>query len=138
MTLNCEYKNKKFKCKFFLSDVSGPILLGLPTGEALGIIKIVDAITSRKQNDHKTDVYDTKYVHPSTPLADRPAINTKEDLKAMYPECFQDSNKYIPDYKYRIHLKPDVKPTIHAARRLPLELKPRAVLLYTSPSPRDS
>ena len=43
----------------------------------------------------------------------------------MYPECFQDSNKYIPDYKYRIHLNPDVKPTIHAARRLPLELKPR-------------
>ena len=123
VTLNCEYKNKKFKCKFFLSDVSGPILLGLPTGEALGIIKIVDAI--RKQNDYKTDGSGKMYVHPSTPLADRPPIKTKEDLKTMYPECFQDSNKYIPDYVYSIHLDPTAKPTVHAARRLPLELKPR-------------
>ena len=122
VTLHCEYKGTKFTCGFFLSDVSGPILLGLPTGEALGIVKIAAAVeehTSQVKSQH------IQYVHPDTPIAERPPINGKEQLKAMYPECFDDKAKYFPNYTYSIKLDKSVKPTVHASRRLPLEIKPK-------------
>ena len=40
VNLPVEYAGKKFMCRFFLCDIEGSILLGLPTCEALGIIKI--------------------------------------------------------------------------------------------------
>ena len=36
----CQLGTRKFMCRFFLCDISGSMLLGLPTCEALGIVKI--------------------------------------------------------------------------------------------------
>ena len=36
----CQYNGKKFMCQFYLCDIEGSMLLGLPTCEALGIVKI--------------------------------------------------------------------------------------------------
>ena len=97
MTLNCEHKGRKFKCDFFLSDVTGPILLGLPTGEALGIVTIAAAIEEQKLSSASPFAHQTGYIHPDSPLTERPPIRNKEDLKDMYPECFQNTDKYFPD-----------------------------------------
>ena len=40
VNLPCEYDRKKFMCRFFLCDIQGSMLVGLPTCEALGIVKI--------------------------------------------------------------------------------------------------
>ena len=117
--LPCEYDGRKFMCDFYISDVEGPILLGLNTAEALGIVKIhiVDEITVPKDNK--------LYISNDVPINERPLIRNKEDLKAMYPECFDARNKYFQDYSYEIKLDPNIKPVVHAQRRLPLELKHR-------------
>ena len=40
VNLPCHFGNKKFMCRFYLCDTKGAMLLGLPTCEALGIVKI--------------------------------------------------------------------------------------------------
>ena len=54
VTLPCEYNGQKFKCTFYLANVDGPTLMGLPTGEALGIIKIdvVDVVYSEEDQEY--------------------------------------------------------------------------------------
>ena len=119
--LPCEYNGKKFACSFYLADVEGPILLGYPTGESLGIVKIlvVDEV-----NEAKADV-DDRYIAPGTSFHKRPPIKSKDDLKAMYPECFNHKDKHFLNFEYKIKLDERVKPRIHAQRRLPIELRNR-------------
>ena len=123
VTLPCRYNNRQFRCKFFLVDVVGPLLLGLPTGEALGIITI-NVISEVSETVRKTSGNSNRYVDPSTPIEKRPAIRSKEDLKDMYPECFDFNEKYFKDFHYDIKLDPTVEPKVDAPRRIPMELKP--------------
>ena len=41
----------------------------------------------------------------------------------MYPECFDQNDRYRKDYQYDIKIVPAVQPKIHPPRRIPLELK---------------
>ena len=112
VSLPCQYKGKKFMCTFYLSDKEGPILLGLPASEALGIIKI--NVESVKVN----------YIPPDMPMAERPPIKSKEHLREMYPECFTNGpDNAFPDYEYHVSTDRNVKPVIHSTRRLPIELR---------------
>ncbi len=115
--LPCQFKGRKFKAEFYITEVEGPILLGLPTGEALGIIVInVDNIETRKSDES------IKYVHSDKKLEERPPINSKEDLKEMYPECFLDGpGSHFPSYEYHIHIEEGAQGKVHAPRRIPLE-----------------
>ena len=103
VVLPCEYNGKKFMCSFFLADVDGPPLMGLPTGEALGIIKIItaDAVSDEdEQEEESTASEGTTYVDPSVPVSSRPNIQTKADLKVMYPECFETNKRCFPGLEY--------------------------------------
>ena len=124
--LPCQYNKRKFKCKFFLVDVDGPMLLGLPTGEALGIIKInvIDEVTE-KAPPHKQgpNSESNMYVDRAVPIEQRPAIQSKEDLKKMYPECFDPNEKFFKDYHYEIRCDPAVEPKVDPPRRVPIELR---------------
>ena len=131
--LPCEYNGKKFMCSFFLADVEGPTLMGLPTGEALGIIKIntVDVVAAEndeddqypEDEDESVAGVDTTYIDPSLPISSRPTITSKADLKVMYPECFQANKRCFPDFEYEITVDKTVKPSVKPVRRIPLELK---------------
>ena len=128
--LPCEYNGRKFMCTFFLANVDGPSLMGLPTGEALGIIKI-DVVDEISADDEKGDddedesvvSVDAKYVETNTHIQDRPAIKSKADLKVMYPECFEVNKRCFPDFEYNISVDKSIKPSVKPVRRLPLELK---------------
>ena len=41
----------------------------------------------------------------------------------MHPECFNAIVGCIDDYTYHIALGPEVPPVVHAARRVPIQLK---------------
>ena len=99
ITLPCEYNNIKFMCSFNLVEVDGPPLMGLPTGEALGIIKIntVDIVASTEAKDEENSPEEEPavgagivYVNPNTRIS-RPTITLKADLRVMYPECFEEN-----------------------------------------------
>ena len=106
---HCNYKGKSFSCKFLVTEADGPILLGLKTCTALQLITVNCEI---KQ-------WNSSYIEPETPLAQRPAIKSKDDIIKMYPECF-DGIGCFPDFEYNITIDPNVKPVVHAPRRVPL------------------
>ena len=140
----CSYGETKFTGKFFVADVTGPIILGLNTSRALKLVtlhcaivteSVSDQSTESKRKDNKKTVRFTdgavgaeerrsgKYIKSDTPLDERPAITKKDDLKEMYPECF-DNSESKPRY-FGITLDQSTSGTIHAPRRVPLELKDR-------------
>ena len=144
VTLPCSFKDRKFMADFYLSNAQGPMLLGLPLGEKLGIIKIdvnnvecqrsntiinksnqvsvIKAAPSNPARSQQNTV--TSYVSRDVPLELRQTIRTKEDLKIMYPECFTEGpQNHFPDYEYHITIEPGVKGKIHPPRRQPLELQ---------------
>jgi hypothetical protein len=141
VSLPCQYGDKKFMCMFFLCDIEGSMLLGLPTCESLGIVKIsvinevledekpaadvlaVEGDANGKADGVSMDVRKEGYINPSVPIAERPPINSKEDLRIMYPECFEQEGKHFLNFEYDIKLDPAVPPKVHPPRRVPLELK---------------
>ena len=65
-----------------------------------------------------------RYIHPENDLHSRPNINSKADLKEMYPECFGSVGMF-KDFEYEIKVDPKVKPVVHASRRVPNALQPK-------------
>ena len=120
----CSYDGRKFMAEFYLSDAEGPMLLGLPLGEKLGIIVINSVNSVNKQLPKQNTCDSPAYISRDTPLQDRPPIRKKEDLRVMYPECFTNGpENHFPGYQYHITLKPEATGKIHAPRRQPLELQ---------------
>ena len=78
----------------------------------LGIIKI------------NVENINVDYIPPDIPIDERPSINSKEQLRKMYPECFENGpQNAFPNYEYHITTDPNVKPVIHSPRRIPLGLR---------------
>ena len=51
-------------------------------------------------------------------------ITSKEQLKNMYPDCFNGIGKF-KDYKYHIGIEENAKPVVHPARKVALALQPK-------------
>ena len=123
VNLPCEYGGKKFMCKFFLCDIEGSMLLGLPTCEKLGIVKItvIDEVSkveeveksSGEESEGNPSVRGNGYINSNVPIEDRPLVRNKEDLRRMYPECFETEGKGFQDYEYEIKLDPSISPKVH-------------------------
>ena len=65
----------------------------------------------------------TGYIEKDTPIENRPTIQTKEDLREMYPEYFTNSKEnQFPNYNH-ITLNPEANKKIHAPQRQTLELQ---------------
>ena len=65
-----------------------------------------------------------RYIHPESDLYSRPTINSKADLKEMYPECFGGVGMF-KNFEYEIKVDPKVKPVVHAPRRVLIALQPK-------------
>ena len=89
-------------CQFYLCDIKGSALLGLPTCEALGIVKINldDKANIANVDIEKVAERSTEYIDSNVPIEERPPINCKEDLKKMYPECFEQKGKCFENFEY--------------------------------------
>ena len=128
--LPCQYNGTKFMCQFYLCDIEGSMLLGLPTCEALGIVEI--NIVDEEDDDTQIDGVcceetgkSRHYVDSTTPIEDRPPINSKEDLLRMYPECFKHEGRYFKNFQYEIKVDPSAQPKARPARRVPFEVRPK-------------
>ena len=104
----------------------------MPTCEALGIVKItvVNELLEVEEEDINLDEGSIpqcekkkEYIMPNVPISERPRIRGKEDLRRMYPECFETQGKHFLDFEYTIKIDPSVKPKANPPRRVPLELK---------------
>ena len=64
------------------------------------------------------------YIHPESTMKSRPSINSREQLRVMYPECFTGIGTFR-NYKYHIELDKNVKPVVHILRKIALALIPK-------------
>ena len=152
INIPCQYKGRKFKCKFYVTDAPGPAIMGIKACRALNLVSLHCALETKtvqvhrefKQGAGKREIIPNikrevrfadrpeganqtqgkteNYIKPSVPIASRPKIKDKEHLVEMYPECFDGTVGCFEDYTYHITVDPNVKPVIHASRRVPLEI----------------
>ena len=66
---------------------------------------------------------DPDYIPPETDLHKHLPVMSKEQLRTMYPECFNGIGKFT-DYKYHISIEENAKPVIHLGRKIALALQP--------------
>ena len=101
ISLNIKKKsqNRYHPTKFYVVDVAGPAILGLPSCKALRIVDIhIDNINSMLQK-----------------------IKNIEDLKNLYPDSFDKIGNFKVEEK--LQLKPNAEPFVDPPRRCPIHLK---------------
>ena len=110
--------------KFYVVDVVGPAVVGLPTCRTLMLVDInVDAMTSSSPQDQpnvKAVQSPSSSVIQVTP-PEGAKTRSIEQLKQWFPDYFD----WIGCFKGEdeLHLKPDAKPYIDAPRRCPIHLR---------------
>ena len=62
------------------------------------------------------------YISLKSDLHKCPLMMSKEQLKNMYPECFDGIGRF-KDYKYHISIEENAKPVVHPARKVALALQ---------------
>ena len=95
--MKCRYKDNWEKQVFYVADTTGPAIMGLPGCQALGLVTLHCAVNVNM------------------------AGKTTEDLVRAYPEQFDRVGHF--DGKYRIVVRPEAQPVIHAPRKCPIHLK---------------
>ncbi|KAI8487966.1 hypothetical protein Bbelb_344140 [Branchiostoma belcheri] len=111
-TIRENHKGLEVAIIFYVTESEGPLILGLPDCQKMGVVSINHGINLKKSHRIKE----------RTPIIDRPPIGNKEDLIKMYPECFDDTVGCF-DEEYHITIDPKVEPVVHPPRRVPLELR---------------
>ena len=153
----CSYREMRFTCNFYVADVPGPVILGLPTCRALKLVVLncsvarvktsppdvatgstpasngnvsnhgqrrsKKAVTFADQRTDRSDQNSVEYIPSDMPLSERPPIKSKEQLREMYPECFDSVQRHTR--YFGISIDRTVTPVIHAPRRVPIEVKDR-------------
>lgn len=125
INIPCKYKERKINCIFYVTDTSGPAILGLKACIALKVVSLqctLNSFNAPAQNSG-TCRKSSNYIESHVPLEERPSISSKQDLMEMYPECFNGTVGCFDDYTYHITLDSEVPPVVHAPRRVPKQLK---------------
>ena len=126
INIPCKYKEKKISCIFYVTDTSGPAILGLKACIALKLVSLhctlrtsqldqADPTSSFNAPAQNSGTYkNSPYIGSHVPLEDQPSITSKQELMEMYPECFNGTVGCFDDYTYHITLDPEVSPVVHA------------------------
>ena len=83
---------KETNARFYVADVNGPAICGLPTSCELQLVELHCGI--------------------STTQIPNPAIMDKSDLQLLYPDRFNGIGKF--EGEYHIVTDPDEAPVVHA------------------------
>jgi len=110
----CKYNQSTWVTeKFYVVDVPGPAVAGLPTCRKL---KLVTINAVEQQNPDETSMQtDEVSTHPNV------VINSVESLMTLYPEQFDTIGNFKGEAK--LHLKDDAIPNIDPPRKCSIHLK---------------
>ena len=126
LDMKCQHKSSGWKTtRFYVVDVPGPAVVGLPTSEILNLVTInVDGVATKP---NEQIAMHAKKPHPrpilkKTGNMQKPThINSIEDLKQEYPEQFDKLGNFPGEAK--LHVKDDAEPFIDAPRKCPIHIK---------------
>ena len=105
-SIKCSYDDNETVAEFYVTDVNGPMICGLPTSCKLKLVELHCEITT---NTNKASC------KASAP------VNDKGDLQMLYPDLFNGISKF--EGEYHIVTDPSVLPVIHAPRKCPIHIK---------------
>lgn len=104
VSIPCRFENSTWtETTFYIVDVSGPAIAGLPTCEELNIVTMHCAI---------------QHVRVPAPPVN---ITGNEDLKNRYPDRFEGIGCFPGEVK--LHVDPDEQPHIDPPRKTPIALR---------------
>jgi len=92
------------KHKFYVVDVKGPVIVGLPTCDDLGLVHITLDTVNNPHSQGKMG-----------------AMKSIQDAKHFFPECFDKIGNFAGEET--LHIKPDAVPHSDPPRRCPIQLK---------------
>ena len=107
LQVNCFFNGKNSTQKFHVVDCDGPILMGLPACQELGLVHL-----NRNVHTLKTEGKKDVKAHE---------ILTTEELIEEYPSQFEGLGKFPGTAT--IEIDPTVKPVVHAPRKCPIHLR---------------
>ena len=99
-SIKCSYGDKKTNARFYVADVDGPAICGLPTSCELQLV------------EQRCGIYTTKMPYPT--------IKDNSDLQLLFPDRFNGIGKF--EGEYHIVTDPDVPPVVHTPQKCPIDL----------------
>ncbi len=102
--------------KFYVVDVPGPAILGLPSCEQLNVLTLNSKSTTTGCSCQIDELCTTRVSSPTK-------FDNIADVKWCFPECFDTIGEFFGEAK--LHLKPNSTPYIDAPRRTPVHLLPK-------------
>ena len=109
----------RVKSYWYIADTPGPAILGLPLSEKLAVVKMNCAITVRQPNTHPVSTTVATNKPATAPEAAKP-IRSTDDLINEFPDQLKGIGRFPSEYKIR--LRHDAHPVIHAPRKCPIAL----------------
>ena len=103
-SIQCLYDTNETEAKFYVTDVDGLAICGLPTSCKLKLVELHCEINS---------------THSNVPCP-VPAIHNISDLQRLYPDRFNSIGKFEGEYHFVID--PAVSPVVHAPRKCPIHI----------------
>ena len=98
----CGYQSSWSTCEFYIADTPGPVIFGLPTCTALGLVKLNCAVEAETSSSEQM-------------------IRSLDDLQRTYPDRFTGIGKFATAQK--LTLNADATPVLHPPRRAPVQLR---------------
>ena len=107
--------------KFYVINVPGPAIVGLPTCQLLGLVQLnVDSLVNQASAQPKLANLQLKQpAHPTLPQTTK--ISSINDLKKCFPDCFDGIGSFKGEEQ--LHLQKDAEAFIDPPRSVPIHLK---------------
>lgn len=111
----CQHRESGWvNAKFYVVDVPGPAVVGLPTCELLNLVTVnVDTVIERNENRRGNA--------RGTGIKELKKISTSAELKAAYPDQFDKIGNFSGTVK--LFLKEDAEPFIDPPRKCSIHIK---------------
>ena len=126
LDIKCQRKSSGWKTtKFYVVNVPGPAVVGLPTSEILYLVTInVDGVVTKPNEKiamHARETHLKPILKKTGTVQKQTSITSIEDLKQEYPEQFDKLGNFSREAK--LHIKDDAEPFIDAPRKCPIHIK---------------
>ena len=121
ITLGVSRKSKTDYCQqnFFVTDVQGPAIIGLPACQMFGLVKLNTDATKQVQQQPGASTAKSRPVHHVSPPGTK--MNTINDLKHCFPDCFDGIACF--EGPEQLYTKPNAEPFIDPPRRCPIHIR---------------
>ena len=118
VNIPCTYGKDGTLAPFYVTDIPGPAIIGLPTSTDLNLLQSNCAIQKQHPNTSSHGCLKDKTLEQAKETT---LIRDNQDLITQNPECFNGIGKFQGEC--HITVDPNVPPVIHPPRRMPISLK---------------